>query len=55
MKKIVLTIIVVTLTILNLFLFKDYYKKRENYNLNKISQKYFKIEVHCLNFNFCFL
>ena len=29
MKKIILTIIIVGLTIMNLFLFKDYYKKRE--------------------------
>ncbi len=35
MKKIILTIIVVILTIVNLFLFRDYYIKRE---YNKIMQ-----------------
>ena len=39
MKKIIFTIIVVILTILNMFLFKDYYRKREK-DYNKISQKY---------------
>ena len=39
MKKIIFTIIVVILTIFNMFLFKDYYRKSEK-DYNKISQKY---------------
>ncbi len=39
MKKIFFTIIVVILTILNMFLFKDYYRKSKK-DYNKISQKY---------------
>ena len=36
MRNIILTIVVVVLTILNMFLFKDYYKKNENKNLHGI-------------------
>ena len=40
MKKNILTIIVVTLTILNLFLFRDYYKKKEDNNVT------YKVEIY---------
>lgn len=40
MKKIILTIIVVMLTILNLFLFRDYYKKKEDNNVT------YKVEIY---------
>ena len=30
MKKIILTVIVLILTVLNIFLFRDFYKKKEN-------------------------
>ena len=34
MKKIILTVIVIILTVLNIFLFRDFYKKEENNKIN---------------------
>lgn len=40
MKKIILTVIVLILTVLNIFLFRDFYKKKEN---NEVS---YNVEIY---------
>ena len=40
MKKIILTVIVLILTVLNIFLFRDFYKKKKN---NEVS---YNVEIY---------
>ena len=46
MKKIILMIMIMGLTFLNLFLFKNYYKERKNDNSDKNFKKQIQVGVY---------
>ena len=54
MKKIILMIMIMGLTFLNLFLFKNYYKERKNDNSDKNFKKQIQVGVYIESFNLFF-